>query len=343
MESMPESNMRRRLLPCQRVLVLLLAASLPAFGAPQPEEGSSAQVQSDHPMQVPPGVLIVKGAWSSASDSSTPVPESGALSTRLYSNPYFGLTYPLPAGWVQNFEGPPPSDTGYYVLAQLEPAAGYKGGMVGTVLITAQDMFFTPSPARNALELVRHTTDHLEADYKVEHPPEEVQLAGHSFVRLAYESRATGLHWYVLATQIRCHTVQFVFTSRDPRAIKGLVQAMSRITLPAQAGLSGEGGTGNAPVCIENYAGGANVLSRVDPYFTERRSNRVPVRLIIDMDGKVKHIHFISAFPDQSKIITDALMQWRFKPYSVNGQPVELETGILFGHVPQTGELAGRQ
>jgi hypothetical protein len=294
-------------------------------------------------MQVPSGVLIVKGAWSSASDSSTPVPEGGALSAHLYSNPYFGLTYPLPAGWIQSLEGPPPSDNGYYVLAQLEPAAGNKGGMVGTVLITAQDMFFTPSPARNALELVRHATDHLEADYKVEQPPEEVQLAGHSFVRLAYESRATGLHWYVLSTQIRCHTIQFVFTSRDPRVIKGLVRAMSGLTLPTQAGLGGEGGTGDAPVCIENYASGANVLSRVDPYFTERRFNRLPVRLIIDTSGKVKHIHFISAFPEQAKIITDALMQWRFKPYSVNGQPVELETGILFGHVPQPGELAGRQ
>lgn len=317
---------------CQRLLALLLVASLPAFGAPQPEPGASAQGQSDHPMQVPNGVILVKGAWSSASDSSTPVPEAGALSAHLYSNPYFGLTYPLPAGWVQTFEGPPPSDTGAYVLAQLEPAAGYKGGMVGTVLIAAQDMFFTPSPARNALEMVRYTADHLETDYKVELPPGEVQLAGHSFTRLAYASRATGLHWYVLATQIRCHMVQFVFTSRDPHVINGLVQTMSGITLSA-----------DAPVCIENYASGSNILARVDPFFTERRSNRLPVRLIIDTNGRVKHIHFISAFPEQSKIITDALTQWRFMPYSVNGQSVEVETGMLFGRMAQTGDFAGRQ
>ncbi len=318
---------------CQRLLVLLLVASLPAFGAPQPEPGTSVQGQSDHPMQVPSGVILVKGAWSSASDSSTPVPEVGALSAHLYGNPYFGLTYPLPEGWVQTFEGPPPSDAGYYVLAQLEPAPGYRGGMVGTVLITAQDMFFTPVPARNALEWVHHTADHLEADYKVELSPGEVQLAGHPFVRMAYASHATGLHWYVLATQIRCHTVQFIFTSRDPHVIKGLVQAMSRITLSTE----------DAPVCVQNYASDTNILAQVTPYFTERRFNRLPVRLIIDTNGKVKHIHFISAFPDQSKIITDALTQWRFKPYSVDGRPVEVETGILFGRVAQTGEFAGRQ
>ena len=130
---MSETNMRWQR-PCQRLFVLLLAAWLPALAVSQPEPGTPAQAQSDHPMQVPEGVLLIKGAWSSASDSTTPIPEGGALSEHLYSNPYFGLTYPLPAGWVQTFEGPPPSDTGYYVLAQLEPGAGYKGGMTGTAL-----------------------------------------------------------------------------------------------------------------------------------------------------------------------------------------------------------------
>jgi hypothetical protein len=28
-------------------------------------------------------------------------------------------------------------------------------------------------------------------------------------------------------------------------------------------------------------------------------------------------------------------LQWKFKPYLQNGQPVEVETGIMFGHSPQ--------
>jgi len=58
------------------------------------------------------------------------------------------------------------------------------------------------------------------------------------------------------------------------------------------------------------------------------------VRIIIDKDGKVKHIHFLRAFPDQSAVITPALLQWRFKPYLKDGQPVEVETGIMFGRAP---------
>jgi hypothetical protein len=75
-------------------------------------------------------------------------------------------------------------------------------------------------------------------------------------------------------------------------------------------------------------------VEKEDPIFSERRFNPIPVRVIIDKEGKVKHIHFLSAFPEQAKAITDALQQWRFKPYLREGQPVEVETGILFGRTP---------
>ena len=75
-------------------------------------------------------------------------------------------------------------------------------------------------------------------------------------------------------------------------------------------------------MCIKDYANDENVITRVEPVFSEHRFNPVPVRIIIDKDGKVKHIHFLSAFPDQAKAISDALKQWQFKRYVRAGQPV---------------------
>jgi hypothetical protein len=143
------------------------------------------------------------------------------------------------------------------------------------------------------------------------------------------------LHWRVLATETRCHMVQFVFTSSDTKLIESLIQDMNAISLPADAGVIAGTGGGDAAVCIKDYARDENIIERDDPVFTERRFNSVPVRIIIDKEGKVKHIHFLSAFPDQAKAITDALAQWRFRPYLRNGQPVEVETGIMFGHPPR--------
>ena len=91
---------------------------------------------------------------------------------------------------------------------------------------------------------------------------------------------------------------------------------------------------GDVPVCIKDYATSENLIEKVDPILMERRFNPIPVRIIINKQGRVKHIHFLSAFPDQASTIRDALLRWKFRPYLRNGKPLEVETGIMFGHPP---------
>jgi hypothetical protein len=287
--------------------------------------------------KVPEGVILVKGAWSSASDSVTPVPEDGNVASNIFSDPYFGMSYTLPPAWEEKYQGPPPSDSGRYVLAQLRPVDTFKGAR-GTILVTAQDMFFNPLPAASALDLINYSKNHLQADYKVEMPPTSTNIAGRSFTFFAYWSPVAELHWYVLATEIRCHAVEIVLSSRDTKLLEGLVLDLNRMKLTAEVGPTGGGAV---PVCIQDYANEANLIARVEPRFTEHRFNPVPIRIIIDKGGKVKHIHFLSAFPDQAKVITDALGQWKFKPYRQNGQPVEVETGLMFGRAQHPAGSAG--
>src|SRR3954451_23700756 len=90
--------------------------------------------------QLPTNTILIKGAEPSASDSKTPLPEDGKLTKDVYENRYFGFSYPLPADWTEPFSGPPPSDSGGYVLAELVPSSAFKGPIKGTILITAQDL-----------------------------------------------------------------------------------------------------------------------------------------------------------------------------------------------------------
>jgi hypothetical protein len=326
---------------CLRFLVVAaLSLGLVAWGqgaGPQdaPINGGDYSNNLQPRTKVPTETILVKGAWSSASDSVTPLPEDGGVRNNVFSNRYFGMTYALPPGWTEKYQGPPPSDSGRYVLAQIRPADTDKGPTRGSILITAQDMFFTQLPATNALELVNYANNHLQADYKADLPPTEVKIAGHSFSFFAYASPVAQLHWDVLATQIRCHTVELVLTSRDTKLLESLMLDMNQMKLPPEASPTTGLGGGDVPVCIKDYAGDDNLIERVDPVFTEHRFNPVPVRIIIDKEGKVKHIHFLSAFPDQAKAITDALGQWKFRRCLRHGQPVEVETGIMFGSAPQ--------
>jgi len=315
--------------------LLVFAWSLTVAARGQSTAGQSSPQKTDVPenpqalTKVPSGVILVKGAWSSASDSVTPVPEGGTV-TDAFTDDYFGITYPLPKGWTEKYKGPPPSDNGRYVLAQIQAADTSSGTVQGHILITAQDMFFTPLPTKNALELTAYEKDNLGSDYKLEVSPKQTNIAGRPFTFYAYQSPVAELHWYVLATEIRCHAVEFVLTSRDTKLLESLLADMSRMKLPAEA--SPSGGEGGAfPLCIKDYATEEHLIARVDPILTEHRFTPVPVRIIIGKDGKAKHIHFLSAFPDQSATITAALQQWKFKPYLKDGQPVEVETGIMFG------------
>ena len=325
-------NMHPRFSRC----LVFLGFSISLLARAQGPSQSGGDFSSNpHPSVLPSDVILVKGAWSSASDSVTPLPEGGRVVKNAYTNPYFRLTYPVSPDWTEKYSGPPPSDSGYYVLAQIRSADRRKAISRGSILIAAQDLFFTLTPAGNVLELINYGKETLNADYQVEQPPTLVTIANHSFVRFDYSSPVAELHWHVLATQIRCHMVQFVFTSRDAKLVESLVQEMTKTTLPVEAGpISGRGG-GEVPVCIKDYARDENVLERVDPVFAERRFNPVPVRVIIDKEGKVKHIHFLSAFPDQAKAVSDALFQWRFRPYLRDGKPADVETGILFGRSPR--------
>jgi hypothetical protein len=312
--------------------------------------GDFSTVTHPKPEQVvPKDTIIVKGAWSSASDSTTPLPEAAALTNNVFTDPYFGITYPLPPGWIQKFTPPPPSETGSYVLAELTRSAssqfgeshGPKGDAGGSIMFTAQDMFFTPLPAANARQFVNYSRNHLPEYYQVELKPTQTTVGGQPFMFFAYWSPDAELHWYVLATQIRCHTVEVVLMSRDTKAIEELVRDMStKIKLPAEASLTGGTRAGDVPVCIKDYAAGENVLERVEPVLTQQRYNAIPVRIIIDKDGKVRHIHFLSAYPEQQKVISEALKQWKFRPYERNGQRLEIETGIMFGRVPRTVPVA---
>jgi hypothetical protein len=242
------------------------------------------------------------------------------------------MTYNLPTGWAKSYDGPPPSDSGRYVLAQIRMGdPKLPTSPRGSVLITADDLFFTTMPASNALQLVSYMKDHLRADYKQEQPPTATKIAGRPFTFFAYWSPVAELHWYIAFTEIRCHAVGIVFTSRDTKLLSSWLLDLNRMKLPAEADPAAGAGGGKFPVCLKDYANGKNVLAKVDPVLTQQRGNAVPVRIIIDKKGNVKHIHFLSAFPEQVKAITDALFQWRFKPYLQNGHPVEVETGILFG------------
>lgn len=180
--------------------------------------------------------------------------ENGTIDHNVYRNQYFGIGYPIPPDWVQKYTGPTPSDTSSYVLTELSRLESYPGTRRDNILITAQGLFFTTLPVVNAPQLVNCTEARLQSDYQLEPGPVQLSTGGRSFANSAYWSPVAELHWYVLATEIPCHAVEFVVMNRDLATLVSIVQQTSSLKLSKESSAT-EGTDGDgAPLCIKNYA-----------------------------------------------------------------------------------------
>jgi hypothetical protein len=281
----------------------------------------------------PPSAPLAPG--SSISGDNMPVPEDGLLADGTYRSDYFGFSYGLPRGWEQTFAGPPPSNTGHYFLAEFVHMDPQTGSSEGSILITASDQFFASPELDSPGHMIDVMRARLAPVYQLEAPPAEVKLGNRTFVRLEYQSRAAQLHWRVLAAELRCHIVEFVFTSRDPRLLDDLVQSMNGMQKPTTTSTLNQN---DVPVCIQDYAASPNLVRKVDPTFAGPKFTNIPARIIIGKNGMVKQVHVISAFPGQAESVKAALAQWEFKPYVGDGRPREVETGLMFSFPPREGK-----
>ena len=75
------------------------------------------------------------------------------------------------------------------------------------------------------------------------------------------------------------------------------------------------------------------VLHRVQPTYpplarTARVQGSVILAAIIGKDGSIQNLHVISGHPLLTQAALDAVKQWRYRPYILNGEPVEVDTQV---------------
>jgi hypothetical protein len=264
-------------------------------------------------------------AWqSSGAVMPLPHPQDGTVAAGIYTNKYFDLSYPLPAGWTTGMAGPRPSYTAYYVLSTLVPP----GERTGRILIAAQDAFFAiktvSHSAAMALDLARAMS---EIDGTTVDQPAEVGVAGRAFSRVRFSG--FGLFRSIWITEMRCHLVSFNLTTNNADQLAALELSLNKL------GPAGDRGRDDGdPVCQKNQADPENLVKKVDPPASAPLFTRIPVRVIIDVDGSVKDVHVIRATVEQRSGIETALGQWKFRPPEIDGRAAAIETGLLIEFTP---------
>ena len=86
----------------------------------------------------------------------------------------------------------------------------------------------------------------------------------------------------------------------------------------------------------------ANLIHDVPPQYPpeagrERIEGTVVLLAVIGKDGSVQEVQVVSGLPLLAQAATEAVNQWRYKPYLLNGVPVEIESRITINFTLSRG------
>ena len=89
----------------------------------------------------------------------------------------------------------------------------------------------------------------------------------------------------------------------------------------------------SAPIRVSEGASLANLIHKVVPVYPPlarqaRVSGTVRLQGVIAKDGTIQQLQILSGHPMLTRAALDAVRQWVYRPMLLNGDPVEVITGI---------------
>ena len=85
-----------------------------------------------------------------------------------------------------------------------------------------------------------------------------------------------------------------------------------------------------------------NLVLRVQPDYPAiarqaRVQGQVVLRAVISREGTIENLQVLSGPPMLVRAAVNAVQQWRYRPYVLNGEPIEVETEVKVNFVLSGG------
>jgi TonB family protein len=95
----------------------------------------------------------------------------------------------------------------------------------------------------------------------------------------------------------------------------------------------------HGPARISGVVMAGQIVSKVNPVYPQEAREQgiggtVLLHAIIDRDGTIKELTVISGPPMLVPSAMEAVKQWVYKPYLLNGEPTEVDTTITVNYLP---------
>jgi TonB family protein len=294
------------------------------------------------------------------------MPENGTIVDGAYSNQCLGFSYPIPDGWEPNFEVgaivpegmATHSSGGGVILLVLDQHTG-RPFRNRIVLSSLHATGFKIDIDGFVSKFVRAQVSQSQEDTELSRDTFPANFAGKQFFRADYrESLPAGaLYKAFIATKFREHFLGWSLVAGSPQELEESAGSLQRISFrvdepvqsckdaPPSTGIIG-GVLSSKPSMSQSNSGlpmrvrvsqGVStglLVTKVPPQYPDdakqaRIQGQVVLKALIDKNGDVEDLSLVSGHPLLAPAAIEAVKQWKYKPYLLNGQPVKVETQIL--------------
>jgi TonB family protein len=260
--------------------------------------------------------------------------DPGSVHDNVYTNQFLGISWELPNGWVVD-STPAPSEETRHIILQLLPS--------GKESVESVELSYTSE--MDPSDVIGDIESH---GWKSTEKARSVTVGGGigssrmDFERIGTpaESRA------VFIGQRRGKSLIFSLTALSPDRLNELAHAVSQIKVQPDWGTPDDPFSPTAPgalpkrVRISQGVSQSLLQKKVQPkYPKEARKTRIQGSVIflahVSTEGKIKNLYVLSGHPLLTPAALDAVSQWIYRPYLLQGTPVEVETQITINFTLQ--------
>jgi TonB family protein len=303
-------------------------------------------------------------AQQPANDLSNPLTfENGTIANGIYSNECFGFSLPIPAGWEVNDAVTASGNARHrsdksLVLLFLHQ----QGKLPGRIILSAWDSAGHTGNAQNFVsDAVRAQINSPTEKRELVREAFAVDYGGRQFFRSDYKVlMRDGIPLYLayVYTEFRGYFIGETLASASPEGLDKSANSLQQISFredspnpkcvmsidnnPSAAGVVGgilSSKPGTSPdlpqrVRVSSGVSTGLLVTKVQPQYPNaakqaRIQGQVVLQAEIDKNGEVEELTLVSGHPMLAPAAIEAVKQWKYKPYLLNGQPVKVETQVV--------------
>ncbi|MGA7557719.1 MAG: energy transducer TonB [Terriglobales bacterium] len=274
-------------------------------------------------------------------------PSLGTFRDDAYANDYFGIYYPLSRDWVRETDlvrskiAAERNRRGTYVLlaavhipqthASLRADSSFNVLAVSRPGASLQDC--KQSLEAMASELESQKEGQQKGDLR------QFTIAGHDFYRGDFEYRLGTNHVTTLCTPVKDYLLRWNIAGWSKQAIEIAVSTLNSMTpapppnLPLAAVDADHPKRAQIPEGISTGL----LIKKVRPIYppealSARIEGTVRLRAVINKAGDVVDLEVMDGPLELVVSAVDAVRQWKYRPYLMNGAPVDVQTQVVVNY-----------